>query len=139
MYGYNEYGTTNINLDSLSEAGAWAAISFVLAICGAIIIYFLFVNNKQEYTNKFAAWLKEFLNFQTMLIEPIMKISYLFFAIYITILSFNLIPVNFLTFLFSLIFGNIIVRVIYEATMVMISIWKNTKEINSKMKVTKKD
>ena len=37
-------------------------------------------------------------------------------------------------FLLTLVLGNLAIRVVYEASMMMVGIWKNTKEINKKMK-----
>ena len=117
-----------------SGAGVWTIIAFVLAIVGAVIAYFLFVKPEKKYPQKFVNWLRSFLNFNEMLIEPILKVTYIFLAIFITLTSFNYISSSFLMFLLTLILGNLAVRVIYEASMMMVSIWKNTKEINKKMK-----
>ena len=145
MYNYGNYGTTSTQgLDSLlgsstkasglASAGVWTLVSLILAIVGAIVIYFLFVQPEKKYDNKFVTWLREFLNFQAMLIEPIMKIAYTFIALFITLSSFSLISTSFVAFLLMLIVGNLVTRVLYEFTMILISIWKNTKEINKKMK-----
>ena len=112
----------------------WTIIALVLAIIGAFLAYFLFVKPNKNYPQKFVNWLRSFLNFNEMLIEPILKITYIFFAIFITLTSFNFISVSFPYFLLYLIIGNLLVRVVYEASMMMVGIWKNTKEINKKMK-----
>ena len=132
MY-YNTYGNLN-GLTSTAATGIWTIISFILAIVGAFIVYFLFVKSKQQYPSKFLTWLKSFLNFQEMLIEPILKITYIFAALLITLTSFNYISINFLVFLLYLVLGNLIARVTYEWLIILVSIWKNTKEINKKMK-----
>ena len=141
MYNYGNYGNTSYNLDALlggsnkiASSGVWGIVSLVLAIVGAFLIYFMFVTPNKKYPNKFVMWLREFLNFQAMLIEPILKITYIFFALFITLGSFSLISVSFVMFLLTLVFGNIFVRLMYEFSMILISIWKNTKEINKKMK-----
>ena len=69
-----------------------------------------------------------------MLIEPILKVTYIFLALLITLTSFSFISFSFTYFLLYLLGGNLLVRVIYEASMMMVGIWKNTKEINKKMK-----
>ena len=117
-----------------SSAGVWTIVAFVIAICGAIIGYFMFVKPEKSYPNKFVNWLRSFLNFNEMLIEPILKVTYLFLAIFITLSSFSVISVSFLYFLIMLVLGNLAIRVIYEASMMMVGIWKNTKEINNKLK-----
>jgi len=133
MYTYGNLGNYTVaSMDS--GAGVWTIVAFVLAIVGAIIAYFLFVKPEKKYPQKFVNWLRSFLNFNEMLIEPILKATYIFFAIFITLTSFNYISQSFLAFLLTLILGNLVIRVIYEWLMVMLGIWKNTKEINNKMK-----
>ncbi len=136
MYGLGSgYGSS---LDSIARMGGssevWSIVSLILAIIGAIIAYFLFVKPEKKYPNKFVNWLRSFLNFNEMLIEPILKVTYMFFAIFITLGSFSLISYSFVSFLLVLLFGNLITRVVYEASMMMVGIWKNTKEINKKIK-----
>ena len=133
------YYTTGYGLDGLSSmssfsSSVWSIVSLILAIVGAIIAYFLFVKPEKQYPSKFVNWLRSFLNFNEMLIEPILKVTYMFFAIFITLGSFSIISYNFLAFLLTLVLGNLLIRVVYEASMMMVSIWKNTKEINKKMK-----
>ena len=112
----------------------WAIVAFILAVVGAFVVYFLFVKPEKKMDNKFLAWLKEFLDFRSLVIEPILKISYIFFALLITLESFELIGTSFLAFLVFLIFGNLVARVAYEAGMLLFGIWKNTSEINKKTK-----
>ncbi len=133
---YTTYGYGG-GLDSLStgaSAGVWTIVAFILAIIGAILAYFLFCKPEKQYPSKFVNWLRSFLNFNEMLIEPILKVTYMFLAIFITLGSFSLISYSFVSFLMVLVLGNLATRVIYEASMMMVGIWKNTKEINKKMK-----
>lgn len=135
MYNtYGSYGLNDLMGPSSASFGVWAIVSLVLAIVGAILGYFMFVKPEKNYPNKFVNWLRSFLNFNEMLIEPILKVTYMFIAIFITLGSFELIGSSFVGFLLTLIFGNLIMRVIYEASMMMVGIWKNTKEINNKLK-----
>ena len=69
-----------------------------------------------------------------MLIETILKITYIFIALLITLGSFALIGTSFIAFILTLIFGNILARVIYEASLIVIMIWKNTTEIKKNLK-----
>lgn len=133
MYNYN-LGYNSSSLNILEGMGAWVIISLILAIIGCVLIYVLFLNNDNKYPNKFVTWLKSFLNFEKFAIETILKITYLFFAIFITLSSFALIPVNFVSFLALLIFGNIAIRISYEFLIIIVMIWKNTSEINKKIK-----
>ena len=133
MYYTNDYGMGNLALAN-SGSSVWTIIALVVAICGAIVGYFMFMKPEKSYPNKFVNWLRGFLNFQEMLIEPILKVTYAFMLIFITLTSFNIISYSFPAFLLYLIGFNLIVRVIYEASMMMVGIWKNTREINKKMK-----
>ena len=135
MYGYNTYGTTTSPMSgSFSGNAVWTIVAFVLAIIGAFIAYFLFVKSDKKLDNKFLVWLRSFLDFQSMLIEPILKIAYIFVALFITLASFGMISQSFLGFLLFLVAGNIIARVLYEFIMIQISIWQNTRDINKKIK-----
>ncbi len=112
----------------------WITVAFVLAVLTAVGGYFFFVKPTRKYPQKIVTWLREFLNFNEMLIEPILKITYIFVTVYVVLTSFSLISYSFLSFLEYLVLGVLMVRVSYEAIMILISIWKNTKEINKKMK-----
>ena len=130
------YYTGNYGMSGLASSGSsvWTIIALVVAICGAIVGYFLFIKPEKEYPSKFVNWARGFLNFQEMIIEPILKVTYAFLVIFITLTSFNVISYSFPLFLLYLIGYNLLIRVIYEASMMMVGIWKNTKEINKKMK-----
>ena len=136
MYGYDYYPnnsiTTNVNL--VDNMAIWIIVSLVLAIIGGVTAYFLFVKSNKKIENKKLEWLKNFLNFKKMLIEDLLKISYLILAIFITLYSFALIAVNFFAFILVLTLGNLMLRLVYEASLVLIMIWKNTNEINKKLK-----
>lgn len=133
MYNYNSYGSAYNN--SMSDAGIWLIISLVIAIIGGICLYFTVFSdkNKDKYTG-FMAKLYEFIKFKKLYITEILKITYLMLAIYITLGSFSLIGTSFFAFLLMLVFGNLIIRMIYEFTLVLLSIHENVSEINKKMK-----
>ena len=125
------------------DFGVWGIVAMILAIIGGILVYFLFVNAKKEQKNKFLKWLKDFLSFKIMWIEPIMKVLYYISTIFVVLYSFtyfgmfNLMGgMAFLMFLLTLVLGPILIRIVYEATMMFIMIWHNTKEIadNTKKK-----
>lgn len=113
----------------------WMIIALILAIAGGILVYFLFL--KKDNGNKFTGFLKylyEFLSFKKMWLESILKISYLILAIYISLMSFELIGTSFLGFILTLVFGNIVLRVVYELSLLLLTICRNTTEINKKLK-----
>ena len=130
-YGYDMLGSSYGSASALESMGTWTIVSLILALVGCFLVYFLFVTKDAPLNGKFMPWLREFLRFNKMLIETIMKITYIFVALFITLSSFALISVNFVTFLCYLVFGNLIARVIYEASLIVIMIWKNTTEIKN--------
>ena len=113
---------------------AWITVAFVLAILAAVGGYFFFVRPEKTYPNKFVNWFRDFLNFKEMFIEPILKITYIFVTVYMVLSSFSLIRYSFMTFITYFLIGVVGTRVVYEASMVLLGIWSNTKEINKKMK-----
>ena len=132
MYDLNYYTPTISS--GFSGSMVWTIISFILAIIGGILVYVLFLNKNEKINNKFLSWLKDFLSFKTLLLETILKVTYVILAIFVTLTSFNLIGTSFVGFLLYLVLGNIILRIAYEGSLMIIMIWKNTKEINKKMK-----
>lgn len=135
------YSSNYNDLDSLLNYGSqvndaynWTIVALVLSVVGGILAYILFVKKDVKIENKFLIWFKSFLDFKEMLIETILKVSYIVLAIFITLLAFKLISVSFMGFLVSLVFGNLMLRLIYEASLMFVMIWRNTSEINNKMK-----
>lgn len=129
-----DYTYINGGYNQFSGSIVWTIIALILAIVGGILAYFLFVKNDKPVEGKFLNWLKNFLAFKEMLIEPILKVTYMILAIFITLTSFNLISTSFVSFLLTLTLGNIFLRVIYEFSLILLMIWKNTNDINKKMK-----
>ena len=134
--GGSSYGSSS---DALAGAGIWTIIAAILAIVGGILVYFLFVKAKTEPKGKFGKWLKDFLAFKIMWIEPILKVFYYIATIFVILFSFTFLAmggVGVLSFFMCLILGPIAVRLAYEMTMMFIMIWRNTRDIAEK--VTKK-
>ena len=135
--GNDVWGSTNVmsNMPALGfDNAVWLIISLILSFIGCFFIYFMFVKKDGKEKNKYLAWLKSFLRFDNMLIENILKIDYRFAALFITLSSFAVIGTSFLGFLTTLIFGNLITRIVYEFALIIIMIWKNTTEIKNKTK-----
>lgn len=110
----------------------WAGVATILAIVGGILLYFLFVKSKKEPKGKFTKWLKDFLSFKIMWIEPILKCVYYIATIATVLISFGFLGyggTGVLMFFCTLIFGPIVVRLMYEAAMMFIMIWRNTRDI----------
>lgn len=134
-YSFDMYDTIDKGFSQAESSLTWMAIALLLAIIGGILIYFLFLKkeNENKYTG-FVKYLYEFLSFKKMWLETILKVSYLILTIYITLTSFELISTSFMAFVLTLVFGNIILRVIYELSLVLLTICRNTTEINKKLK-----
>lgn len=132
---YDVYDVMNGGFGQTSNSLTWMIIALILAIAGGILVYFLFL--KKDNENKFTGFVKylyEFLSFKKMWLESILKISYLILAIYISLMSFELIGTSFLGFILTLVFGNIVLRVVYELSLLLLTICRNTTEINKKLK-----
>ena len=116
----------------------WVIVSLVLAIIGGIVLYFTFLRKANEGKFEgFLGWMYDFLTFKKMVIENILKILYLVMAIFITLSSFAMISSSFLAFIMYLVIGNLVVRILYEFSLVILIICRNTTDINKKM--NKKD
>ena len=117
---------------AIEGAGIWIIIALILAIIGGVLTYFLFVKAKAEPKSKFLKWLKDFLEFKIMWIEPILKVVYYIGTIFTVLVSFSFLALGgagIIMFLCTLVFGPIAVRLVYEATMMFIMIWRNTRDI----------
>jgi len=137
---YSSYYSKNLLSSSSSSVNSsvWMIVSVILAIVGGILIYFLFLSKKNEGKfNGFVGWLYDFLSFKKMFMESLLKITYLIVALYITLSSFALIGTNFVLFLVTLIIGNVVARLVYEFSLLLLVICRNTTEINKKL--SKKD
>lgn len=133
----SKYGTTKTSASAMAGNAVWMIVSIILAIVGGLLIYFLFLNKKNEGKFKgFLGWVYDFLSFKKMFLETLLKITYLIVALYITLSSFALIGVHFLAFLSTLVLGNILARVGYEFSLILLVICRNTTEI---AKNTKKE
>ena len=129
---FNSVSNNSSYTSAATGASIWGIIALVLAIVGGILVYFLFVKAKTEPKGKFAKWLKDFLSFKIMWIEPILKVIYYVATIFTVLYSFTFLALGgygFLMFLMCLVLGPIIIRIFYEATMMFIMIWRNTRDI----------
>ena len=123
-----------------SSTSVWTIVAFILAIIGGIVLYFTVFSKQNEKKYKgFMAWLYDFVTFKKLMLETILKVLYIVTALFITLSSFALVSVNFVTFLLYLIVGNVLARIVYEFSLLMITICKNTTEMNKKLDNLKKE
>ncbi len=132
------YPIPNYNNEIAVGDPTYAIIIFILSIVFALLVYFLFLKPANE--DKLEGFLKklyDFLSFRVMTLEAFLRICYLFFAIFITLLSFGVIGQSFFGFLFILIVGNLIIRVVFEWSLLLLMLYKNTKDIREYMRPKK--
>lgn len=135
--GGSSYGS---GYGSMAAAGVWMIISAVLAIVGGIVLYFVvFTKQNEGKFTGFLKWVYEFFTFKKMLLEALLKILYMIVAIYITLSSFTLLSTSFIGFLLQIVFGNLIARICFEFSLILLTICKNTTEINDKLSKPKKE
>lgn len=141
MYSSSLYNSSSAASALTKSAGAamdtaiWGIIALLVALVGGIVLYFTFLSKKND--GKFEGvlgWLYDTLTFKKMLLETVLKITYLIFAIWITLSSFTLIGTSFWGFVLMLVGGNVLVRVIYEFSLLTIVMCRNTTEINTYLK-----
>ena len=133
-YGYNN------GFAALQTASIFSAVGLRVGIIGAIVLYTVFLkkSNEGKFTG-FAGWLYEYLNFQKLSIEAVLKIVYIIVAVWVTFTAFGLISTSgFLAFIFTLVFGNLLVRIGFEFSMLTVKICKNIIEVNKKMTIINK-
>lgn len=115
---------------AMESNAAWLMFSFLAAIVGGILVYVLLINKNKN--TKLEGWQKklyDFLSFDSLILEVILKVMYIILMIYVTLSSFALISKSFLGFLFTLIFGNLGLRLVLELLLMQISLWRNVREI----------
>lgn len=136
-YYSSRYGRSNDILSqsiSSSEPSVWALIALILAIVGAILIYFLFTRQKRDNYTGFLVKLHDFINFRRIHVEGIVKMLYLATTIFVTLASFGIITQNPIAFLLTLTLGNFVIWAIYQFAMAGVRVFTNTHEINEKLK-----
>lgn len=125
MYSYSYYHGPNPVV---------TVILFLIALVGGICAYIMFVKSNEEPKDQRLLKLKEFLSFKKMIIEGLLKASYIIFALFITLYSFQImVGTSFITGLMLLILLNIMLRIGYEASLIVLLIWRNTSDISKKL------
>lgn len=124
--------------DTVNGIQSWAMPALIISLVVGILVYFLFLSRKNEGKFKgFVGWMYDFLSFKKLAVEAILKILYITAALYLTIMSFSFVTLDFGYFLLILIGGNVLVRIAYELMLVVLIVCRNTSEINEKL--SKKD
>lgn len=125
MYSYSYYHGTNPVV---------TVILFLIALVGGICAYLMFVKSDEEPKDPRLLKLKEFLSFKKMIIEGLLKATYIVFALFVTLYSLQImVGTSFITGLMLLILLNILLRIGYEASLIVLLIWRNTSDISKKL------
>lgn len=125
MYSYSYYHGPNPVV---------TVILFLIALVGGTCAYLMFVKSNEEPKDRRLLKLKEFLSFKKMIIEGLLKVTYIVFALFITLYSFQImVGTSFITGLMLLILLNIMLRIGYEASLIVLLIWRNTNDISKKL------
>lgn len=125
MYSYSYYHGPNPVV---------TVILFLIALVGGVCAYLMFVKSDEEPKDPRLLKLKEFLSFKKMIIEGLLKATYIIFALFITLYSFQImVGTSFITGLMLLILLNIMLRIGYEASLIVLLIWRNTSDISKKL------
>lgn len=125
MYSYSYYHGPNPVV---------TVILFLIALVGGTCAYLMFVKSNEEPKDRRLLRLKEFLSFKKMIIEGLLKATYIIFALFITLYSFQImVGTSFITGLMLLILLNIMLRIGYEASLIVLLIWRNTNDISKKL------
>ena len=120
------------NMDKSMVLGV-TITSFIIAC----LVFVFLIQKKKAPRGRFMRWLREFLNFRSIMIAGIIKFLYVFLAVALTISSVivmfqgrdDTVLMMILIGLAMLIIGNIVLRITMEMTMAIISMWDNTSDI----------
>ena len=131
-YDFDGFGNINGGV-----VGVAAIVSFIVAI----IAFIFLVQKKKAPRGRFMKWLREYLNFRSILIAGIIKFLYIFLAVLLTIMSVvvmcqgrgDTVLVMILIGLAMMVFGNLFLRIMLELTMAIIMMWENTSDMRAVM------
>lgn len=115
-----------------ARTGGAAVVCVILAIIGGLILLFAFLPEKKESQYKdFTLQLYRILNFRKMFSMSILKLIYLISMLFITLMGIvTLFSQSFFGGLLMIIFGNLVLRVVYELCLLIFSIHENLTQIN---------
>ncbi|MCL2407550.1 MAG: hypothetical protein FWC95_06435 [Defluviitaleaceae bacterium] len=108
-------------------------LSLLIAVVAGLVVYFIFIKKRKrdKLANRFLQILHDFLQFKTLILKTVIKVLYIITAIFLTVFGVLAIfaPNGGTVFVFSVIVGNILVRIGYEIIVMFISLVENTSAI----------
>lgn len=123
-------------------------ISALVSLVCSILVWALVMPEKKRPTlNAFFTFVSDVFNFRSLLIEKILKFTYLLLTLFAILFGFCAFIVSIsindgraaLIGLLVMILGPIALRLIYELSMMAVLLVKNVIEINNKMSVSLND
>ena len=121
-------------------------ISALVSLVCSILVWVLVMPEKKRPTlNAFFTFVSDVFNFRSLLIEKILKFTYLLLTLFAILFGFCAFVVSIndgraaLIGLLVMILGPIALRLIYELSMMAVLLVKNVIEINNKMSLSSND
>lgn len=121
-------------------------ISALVSLVCSILVWVLVMPEKKRPTlNAFFTFVSDVFNFRSLLIEKILKFTYLLLTLFAILFGFLAFVVSIddgraaLIGLLVMILGPIVLRLIYELSMMAVLLVKNVIEINNKMTLPSND
>ena len=117
----------------------------VSLVCSILVWALVMPEKKRPKLNAFFTFVSDVFNFRSLLIEKILKFTYLLFTLFAILFGFLAFVVSIndgraaLIGLLVMILGPIVLRLIYELSMMAVLLVKNVIEINNKMSVSLND
>lgn len=117
----------------MSSSNTSTIVITIISILAALVIYFIFVVDDREKYKGFLGFLHKFANFNVLILEELLRISYIVVFVYIILKSITLLLTGHVAqSLVLLIFTSIGVRILYEVLLTFLIISRNIREINEK-------
>lgn len=130
----------------ISPAAAIGIISTLVSIvCSVLVWIFVLPEKKRPTLNAFFTFVSDVFNFRSLLIEKILKFTYLFSTLFAILFGFLAFIVNIgeartaVIGLLVMLLGPIVLRLIYELSIMAVLLVKNVIEINNKMSLPSKE
>lgn len=121
-------------------------ISALVSLVCSILVWVLVMPEKKRPTlNAFFTFVSDVFNFKSLLIEKILKFTYLLLTLFAILFGFLAFVVSIddgraaLIGLLVMILGPIVLRLVYELSMMAVLLVKNVIEINNKMTLPSND
>ncbi len=111
-----------------------AVLAFIAAVvCTVLLMVLVTPEKRRARLNKFFRAVADICNFKGFLVEYIMRALYIFLTLFYILVGFFTLFVDPLPGLLTMVLGPIVLRVVFEFTMMFIVLVKNVIQINKKL------